>query len=79
MKGLAHNPEEWIEPEKYIPERFDPRSKYYLTPKGQKRHPMSYSPFLGGKRICLGKTFAEMVSKVIGPTLLLEFDYDFVD
>lgn len=40
---------------------------------------MSFSPFLGGKRICLGKTFAEMVSKLIGPTMLNEFDYEFVD
>ena len=40
---------------------------------------MAFGPFLGGKRICLGKTFAEMVSKVIGPTLLIEFDYEFLD
>jgi len=62
-----------------LPERFDPSSKLYLTPSGNKRHPMSFSPFLGGKRICLGKTFAELVSKLIGPTLLLEFDYEFLD
>ncbi len=40
---------------------------------------MSFIPFLGGKRICLGKTFAELVSKVVGSTLLLEFDYEFID
>lgn len=60
---LHHNPEEWITPEKFIPERFDPESPFYLTPKGTKRHPMSYGPFLGGKRICLGKTFAENMGK----------------
>jgi hypothetical protein len=40
---------------------------------------MSFMPFLGGKRICLGKTFAENMSKVIGPTILNMFDFTFVD
>ena len=55
------NSKEWIEPSKYVPERFDPDSKWSLTPSGNKRHPMSFTPFLGGKRICLGKTFAEAI------------------
>jgi hypothetical protein len=29
--------DEWIEPEKFIPERFNPNSPYYLTPSGKKR------------------------------------------
>ena len=40
---------------------------------------MSYGPFLGGKRICLGKTFVETASKFIGPTLISHFDFEFVD
>jgi cytochrome P450 len=68
--GLHHNPEEWQDPEKYIPERFDPSSKFFLTPSGTKRHPMSYGPFLGGKRICLGKTFAENIVKCILPMIV---------
>jgi hypothetical protein len=40
---------------------------------------MSFGPFLGGKRICLGKTFVESVSKIIGPTLLASLDFEFVD
>ena len=40
---------------------------------------MAFSPFLGGKRICLGKTFVETISKIVGPTLLGHFDYEFVD
>jgi cytochrome P450 len=36
--GLHHDKNEWIEPEKYIPDRFDPSSRFYLTPKGKKRH-----------------------------------------
>jgi cytochrome P450 len=79
MINIHHNPKEWIEPEKFIPERFDPESKYSLTPSGKKRHPMSFSPFLGGKRVCLGKTFADMVSRVIAPNILYNFDFEFVD
>lgn len=67
----------WIEPEKFIPERFDPESKYYMTPKGEKRPNYAFVPFLGGKRICLGKTFIEVVSKISGPSILSHFDFEF--
>ena len=40
---------------------------------------MAFGPFLGGKRICLGKTFVETVSKFIGPTIIGHFDFKFVD
>lgn len=79
MHHLHHNKDEWIEPDRYIPERFDPSSKYYLTPSGKKRSPMSFSPFLGGKRVCLGKTFADLVSKVVAPSILHNFEFSFVD
>jgi cytochrome P450 len=76
---VHHDPEQWIEPLKFIPERFDPESKYFLTPSGKKRHPMSYIPFFGGKRACLGKAFAELAGRIVGPTLLWKFDFEFVD
>jgi steroid 17alpha-monooxygenase/17alpha-hydroxyprogesterone aldolase len=79
MLRLHHNPDEWKEPDKFIPERFDPSSPYYLTPHGKKRHPMSFGPFLGGKRICIGKTFAEMSSKMSIPMILSRFQFEFVD
>jgi len=63
--ALHHNVEEWHTPEQYIPERFDPQSKYFRRPDGKKRHPMSFGPFFGGKRICIGKTFAESMAKCI--------------
>jgi len=65
MHQLHQDPDQWINPEKFIPERFDPESKYYLTPEGKKRHPFAFSPFFGGRRICIGKSFAEIVSKVV--------------
>ena len=79
MLHLHRNIKEWKKPEIYIPERFDPQSEWYLRPDGTKRHPMAFSPFLGGKRICLGKTFAETVSKIVGPSILGHFDFEFVD
>jgi cytochrome P450 len=63
ITGLHRNPKEWQTPLEYIPDRFDPMSKFYTTPSGGKRHPMSYGPFLGGMRVCLGKTFAEKIVK----------------
>lgn len=63
LHDLHMNPEEWFEPEKWIPERFDPNSKYYLTPAGKKRIAASFSPFFGGRRVCLGKTFAENIAR----------------
>jgi cytochrome P450 len=37
---------------------------------------MSFSPFLGGKRICVGKTFAELVAKSILPIILCQLSVD---
>ena len=76
---LHTNPKQWIEPLKYVPERFDPESKWSLTPAGTKRHPMSFGPFLGGKRICIGKTFAESIARVILPQILGQLDFELVD
>ncbi len=40
---------------------------------------MSYIPFLGGKRVCLGKTFAENVFRFIFPMIINAFDFEFVN
>lgn len=77
--GLHHNPRQWREPNRFIPERFDPESDYSLTPDGQKRDPMSYLPFLGGTRICFGKTFAEVVAKTVDCMLVEALDMQFED
>jgi cytochrome P450 len=76
---IHHNPTEWREPDRFIPDRFDSKSKYFLTPAGKPRNPFSFMPFLGGQRICIGKTFIDSASKIIVPTLLTHFDMDFID
>ena len=79
IAAMCNDPQEWIQPEKFIPERFNSESPYYFTPSGNKRNPFSYSPFLGGQRICLGKTFIEEVSKVTLPNLLRNFAFELED
>lgn len=76
---MHRNPQEWIQPDDFIPERFDPNSKFYLTPGGKTRHPGSYMPFLNARRICLGKPFADLVSKAVAILFLAQLDFDFVD
>ena len=64
-RSLHVNPTQWQQPESFLPERFDPQSYLYKAPGGGKRHPCSFAPFLGGKRVCLGKTFAETAAKYV--------------
>ena len=67
----------WCQPEKFIPERFDPKSEYFLAPKAEPRPNYAFMPFLGGKRICVGKTFIEVISKFTIPSILSNFDFEF--
>ena len=39
---------QWQKPDEFIPERFDPESKYFKRPDGGPRHPLAFGPFLGG-------------------------------
>jgi cytochrome P450 len=48
MEFVHSDPAEWIEPEKFIPERFDSNSPYFMRPDGKKRTPLSFIPFLAG-------------------------------
>ena len=79
MGPLCNNPDQWQSPERFLPERFDSKNPLSLTPKGEKRNPFSFSCFLGGMRICLGKTFIEEVSKVTLPNLMRKFDFELED
>lgn len=40
---------------------------------------MSFGPFLGGKRICLGKTFAESMAKSILTIIVSQLRFEFLD
>eukprot|EP00347_Sterkiella_histriomuscorum_P011732 403371320 len=76
---LHHNEEYWQKHDQFLPERFDPQSPLYLTPEGKPRNATCFAPFLGGKRSCLGKTFAETTFKFMMPILLNSFEFQFLD
>jgi cytochrome P450 len=48
MEALHHDPDQWREPSIFCPDRFDPESPWFKKPDGGNRHPMAFSPFLGG-------------------------------
>ena len=79
IRQLQNNPEEWQRPQEFLPERFNVESPLYLTPSGKKRSQVSYCPFFGGKRICLGKTFAEKYSLIMVAQMVHFFDYEMLN
>ena len=79
ITGLHHSPAQWQRPNEFLPERWDKSNKLALTPSGAKRSTLAFSPFLGGKRVCFGKTFAEANLKVLASYMSQYFDMEFVD
>lgn len=77
--AIHKDPKEWHDPLSFIPERFDSKSEFFKRPDGKPRHPFSYCPFFGGKRICLGKTLAEYMTVFTLPLVLYHFDFEFVN
>lgn len=82
VNGISHMcnaPSEWIEPGKFMPERFDSNSPLSLTPSGQKRNTFSFAPFTAGHRICIGMTFVQNVSKTLLPSLIHHMKFKAID
>ena len=77
MTGIHHNTKEWQSPEEFLPERFDPESPLFLTPSGKARNQYSHFAFSGGKRICFGKTIAEMMLKYMATYLSQYFEFEY--
>ena len=80
MTQLHHDALQWgAQHNEFIPERFDSNSRHFLAPNGKPRHPYSYAPFLGGHRICLGKTFSENVGKRLISMLFKLYRFEHAD
>ena len=79
---IQHDPVEWPEPHRYIPERFDTHNqsnRWTKTTDGKPRNPLSFTPFFGGKRVCLGKTFAEITVRFTVPLIFHHLNLEFVN
>ena len=63
--ALSKDSSQWQRPTEFIPERFDPDSPLYLTADGEKRNTFAMMPFNGGARVCMGKTQAEINSRIM--------------
>jgi cytochrome P450 len=71
IHGIHHDPRFWPDPETYDPERFMPG-------RGKGRHRSAYLPFGGGRRICIGSSFALMETTLITAMLSQRFVFDLV-
>lgn len=74
--GAQFNEKQWREPLKFIPERFDPSSEYFLTPDGKNRHPLAFCPFTFGTRTCPGRAVGLMELKILVIYFMLSIDYE---
>lgn len=54
IHGIQHDPEYYPEPEIFDPERFSIENKCT-------RHPMTFIPFGGGPRICIGDLILSLI------------------
>jgi cytochrome P450 len=66
---LTHrDPEIWENPHDFHPERFA---------HGRKTPPMSYIPFGGGPRACIGAAFGQAEARIVLSNLLQTFNFEF--
>ena len=66
---LTHrDPEIWENAEQFCPERFS---------HGRKTPPMSYIPFGGGQRACIGAAFGQAEARIVLAHLLKNFTFEF--
>jgi cytochrome P450 len=71
VHAIHHDPRLWPEPEVYDPSRFLPEN-------ARGRHRSAYLPFGGGRRICIGMSFALLESTLIAAMLSQSFVFDLV-
>lgn len=74
-----YNPEQWVEPEKFIPERFDPNHDYFMKPgTSDARDSTSFIPFSWNMRKCPGQLYAILELKLMVAYLVCRADYEVI-
>jgi cytochrome P450 len=69
---LSHrHPAYWIEPGRFCPARFDPEQT-------RQQPPLTYLPFGGGPRYCIGAAFAQVEARAVLARLLQTFEFELV-
>jgi cytochrome P450 len=71
VHAIHHDARFWPEPEVFEPSRFEPDQVHA-------RHRSAYLPFGGGRRICIGTSFALMEATLITAMLSQRFVFDLV-
>lgn len=71
VHSIHHDARFWPDPEVYDPSRF-------LAGNARGRHRSAYLPFGGGKRVCIGTSFALMEGTLIAAMMSQRFVYDLV-
>ena len=80
--SVHKDPHQWPEPEVFEPERFSHSGKgdkkWLQTSDGQPRNPFAFTPWMGGKRVCLGKGLVETMLRFTIPLIYHHWELDFV-
>ena len=79
IHGLHYNLNQWKDPAKFIPDRFNPESDYFFIPsetEKKSRSPYSFIPFSFGSRLCAGKSLATIEAKALSAYMLMKFDFE---
>ena len=71
VHAIHHDARWWPEPEVFDPSRF-------LPERGAGRHRSQYLPFGGGRRICIGSSFALMEATLVTAIMSQRFTYELV-
>jgi cytochrome P450 len=71
IHSLHHDSRFWPDPETFDPSRFLPENV-------KQHHRSAYLPFGGGRRVCIGKSFALIEAALITALMSREFVYDLV-
>ena len=68
---MHRHPDFWSKPNEFVPDRFSSENK-------KKHTPVSYIPFGGGPRLCIGNNFAMMEMQLIIAMIFQKYKFELV-